>query len=426
MPGSLYAPVQGVSAVSTGKATMTRPVRITEKATPAVLRERNTELVLQSVLAGGGTVSRADISRSTGLARAVVSEIVETLVARRLVTEEAGRPSGRGKPARLLGIDTVRHCLLMADVRPAEVRGGVIGLDGAIGATVRVPLPARPGAADVVAALAPMLAGLAADDGRAVLAAGVAVPGIVSPEQRVIEALQLRWRDVDLAGPLKSALGHDVVLVNDATAVGMSELSCQRRDGDSVIVLHIAGGIGSAILLDGRVHLGERRRAGEVGHIDVGVSDRDCECGRRGCLETVASLPAVLAGAPVERLDAVAAPGAAPAAPELAALAARVDYAGESLAALLCVQAAILDIGDVVIDGPIRRAGERLLDAIERELAVRLPPSDVRRPRFSTMAERSIMHGAAATAMHDRLGVIWHNASSGTTPDRPQPSAGGR
>jgi hypothetical protein len=124
----------------------------------------------------------------------------------------------------------------------------------------------------------------------------------------------------------------------------------------------------------------------------------------------VASLPAVLAGAPVERLDAVAAPGDAPEAPDLAALAARVDYAGKSLAAQLCVQAAILDIGDVVIDGPIRRAGERLLDAIERELAVRLPPSDVRRPRFSTMAARSIMHGAAATAMHDRLGVIWHNA----------------
>lgn len=389
---------------------MARPVRITEKATPAVLRERNTELVLQSVLAGGGTVSRAGISRSTGLARAVVSEIVEGLVSRELVVEAAGRPSGRGKPARLLSVDTVRHCLLMADVRPAEVLGGVIGLDGAIGGTARAPLPVRPGPADVVAALAPMLAALAGADGRAVLAAGVAVPGIVSPEQRVIEAYQLDWTDVDLAGPLRSALGHDVVLVNDATAVGMSELSCRRRAGDSVIVLHVAGGVGSAVLLDGRVHLGERRRAGEVGHIDVGVSDRRCECGRLGCLETVASLPAVLAGDPVERLDAVASPGDAPEAPELAALAARVDCAGESLAALLCVQAAILDIGDVVIDGPIRRAGDRLLDAIERELAVRLPPSDVRRPRFSTMAEHSILHGAAATAMHDRLGVIWNGA----------------
>lgn len=110
---------------------MSRPVRITEKATPAVLRERNTELVLQSVLAGGGTVSRADIARSTGLARAVVSQIMESLVSRRLVVEEAARPNGRGKPATLLRIDTGRHCLLMADVRPTEVLGGVVGLDGA-------------------------------------------------------------------------------------------------------------------------------------------------------------------------------------------------------------------------------------------------------------------------------------------------------
>lgn len=387
---------------------MTRSIRVTGKATPAVLRARNTELVLQSVLTGRGVVSRADISRSTGLARAVVSEIVEDLITRQLVVEEAGRPSGRGKPAKPLRIDADRHCLLMAEIRPTEILGGVVGLDGVIDTTARATLPARPDVADVVAALAPLLAALATDDGRTVLATGVAVPGMVSPEQRVIEALQLHWKDVDLAGPLADALGRDVVLVNDATAVAMSELSFQSRAGGSVIVLHIAGGIGSAVILDGRVHLGERQRAGEVGHIDIGVSDHPCECGRRGCLETVASLSAVLDGLPVECLDAVSSPEEPPATPDAAALAARVDYAGKSLAALICVQAAILDIADVVIDGPIRRAGDRLLHAVERELAVRLPPSDVRCPRFSTMAENSTMHGAAATAMHHQLGVLWH------------------
>lgn len=390
---------------------MTRSVRVTEKATPATLRGRNTQLVLQSVLTGGGTVSRADISRSTGLARAVVSEIVESLMARRLVAEEAGTPSGRGKPAKPLRIDTARHCLLAADVRPTEVLVGVVGLDGSVGSTQRAPLPSRPSADDVVGALAPVLRTSAERDGRTVLTVGVAIPGMVSVGQRIIEALQLDWTDVDLVSPLAAAIGHDAVLVNDATAVAMSELSHQSEAGGSVIVLHIDAGIGSAILLDGRVHLGERRRAGEVGHIDVGVSDRRCECGRTGCLETVASLPAVLDGVPEERLDAVSAPGGQLATPDLVALARRVEYAGRSLAALICVQAAILDIADVVIDGPIRRAGDRLLDAIERELARRLPPGDVRRPRFSTMAEHSIMHGAAANAMHDELGVMWHIAS---------------
>lgn len=387
---------------------MTRSIRIAEKATPAVLRQRNTELVLQSVLTGRGAVSRADIARSTGLARAVVSEIVEELRSRSLVVEEAGRPRGRGKPAKPLRIDVDRHCLLMVDVHPTEVLGGAVGLDGAIGATAGVPLPNGPGVPDVVSAVVPMLQSLADEDGRAVLAAGVGVPGIVSPEQRIIEALQLHWEDVDLAGPLAAAAGHEIVLVNDATAVAMSELSHQSRSDGSVIVLHIAGGIGSAVILDGRVYLGERQRAGEVGHLDVGVSDRRCGCGRRGCLETVASLPAVLGGLPERCLDAVSSPGEPLATPDLEGLAERVDYAGRSLAALICVQAAILDIGDVVIDGPIRRAGDRLLDAIERELAVRLPPSDVRRPRFSTLGENGVMHGAAATAMHRQLGVIWH------------------
>ena len=195
-----------------------------------------------------------------------------------------------------------------------------------------------------------------------------------------------------------------------ATAVAMSELSHRSQAGGSVIVLHIAGGIGSTIILDGRVHLGERQRAGEVGHIDVGVSDRHCECGRTGCLETVANLPAILGDASVEDLDAVASPGEPP---ELRALAERVEFAGRSLGALVCVQAAILDIPDVVIDGPVRRAGARLLDAIEQELARRLPAVDVRRPRFSTMADRSKMHGAAAAAMLQELGVLWH-----ISPDR--------
>ncbi|WP_327633178.1 ROK family protein [Kribbella sp. NBC_00482] len=389
---------------------MTKAIRITEKVTPGVLRERNTRLVLQTVLIGDGGMSRADISRSTGLARAVVSEIVESLMARHLVVEEAGTPSGRGKPAKPLRVDTDRQCLLMADLRPTEVVAGVVGLDGVIGSTGRVDLPPNPSVDHVIRVLGSFLRQLAADDGRAVLAAGVAVPAMLSPEQGIVESIQFRWNDVDLAGPLQESLGYDVVLVNDATAVAMSELSHQSQAGGSVIVLHIAGGIGSAIILDGRVHLGERQRAGEVGHIDVGVSDRRCECGRTGCLETVANLPAILGDAAVEDLDAVSSPGTNPA---LRALAERVDYAGRSLGALVCVQAAILDIPDVVIDGPVRRAGARLLDAIEQELARRLPAVDVRRPRFSTMADQSKMHGAAAAAMLHELGVLWHSS-----PDR--------
>jgi predicted NBD/HSP70 family sugar kinase len=388
---------------------MTKAIRITEKVTPGVLRERNTRLVLQTVLIGDG-LSRADVSRSTGLARAVVSEIVESLLAQQLLVEEAGTPSGRGKPAKPLRVDTERQCLLMADLRPTEVVAGVVGLDGVIGTTDRADLPPNPGADEVIDVLGAVLRRLAAEDGRTVLAAGVAVPAMLSPEQGIVESIQFRWHDVDLAGPLQAALGYDVVLVNDATAVAMAELSHQSQAGGSVIVLHIAGGIGSAIILDGRVHLGERQRAGEVGHIDVGVSDRRCECGRTGCLETVANLPAILAGAAVEDLDAIASPAHEPSDSRLRELADRVEYAGRSLGALICVQAAILDIPDVVIDGPVRRAGTRLLDAIEQELARRLPAVDVRRPRFSTMGDYSKMYGAAAAAMLHELGVLWHRS----------------
>jgi predicted NBD/HSP70 family sugar kinase len=387
---------------------MTGSIRITEKSTPAVLRERNTQLVLQSVLSGGGAVSRADIARSSGLARAVVSEIVENLLARHLVVEDAAEPRGRGKPAKPLRVDDERHCLLAVAIKPGAAQVGVVGLDGMIRATTQAPLPEQPDVSDVVAALAPRLREVADRDGRDVLGLGVAVPGIVSKDQRVMQALQLSWRDVDLAEPLATAQGHDVIVVNDATAVAMSELSYQEQAGASVIVLHIDAGIGSAVLLEGRVHLGERQRAGEVGHIDVGVSDLACSCGRRGCLETVASLPAVLGGLPEEALDDVSTSAVPAGTADLEALAARVDRAGRSLAALICAQAAVLDISEVVIDGPIRRAGPRLLDAIERELAVRRPPADVRRPRFSIMGARSILHGAAASAMHHRLGAMWH------------------
>ncbi|SKC82600.1 ROK family protein [Krasilnikoviella flava] len=393
------------------------PVRVAQKATPAELRERNTRLVLQSVLSGAGEVSRADIARSVGLARAVVSEIVQDLVARHLVAEGTGRPQGRGKPATPLQVDTQHYGLLMADVTPAGVRAGVGGLDGTIGPTAQATFPAGPTAGDVVDVLASLLAGLAARDGREVLAAGVAVPGIVSPEGRVTEALQLGWEGVDLAGPLSAALGHDVVLVNDATAVALSEVSHQGAPGAGVVVLHVDTGVGSAVLLDGRVHLGDRQRAGEVGHIDLGVSDRLCACGRRGCLETVAGLPAVLEGLPLERLDDVASlrPGRAPdpVPAELAALVARVDRAAEGLAALICAQVAILDVADVVVDGPVRRAGPRLLDTIEAALARRLPPSDVRRPRYSALGERAVMHGAGAAAMLHRLGVMWLQGPEG-------------
>ena len=171
-------------------------------------------------------------------------------------------------------------------------------------------------------------AGASIHDVRAV---GIGVPGRVDPETGVISlAVNLGWHRLPIRERLEAILGVPVAIENDVRAAAAGILD-RGTLGDvrDFIYLSVGTGISAGVVIDGAVHRGTRGLAGEIGHIVVDADGPVCPCGLRGCLETIASGPAIARAAGDDR---TAADVYAAAAAGDATATAVVDRAGAALA----------------------------------------------------------------------------------------------
>jgi glucokinase len=120
---------------------------------------------------------------------------------------------------------------------------------------------------------------------------GMGVPGTVDPAtNRVLYAPNLQWRDVEVDDVMKRRLGRCASLVQDSRAAALAEYLQGAARGEKVVAcLTLGTGIGSGIIINGRIHHGAFNAAGETGHLVVEENGEACGCGGRGCLEAYAS-----------------------------------------------------------------------------------------------------------------------------------------
>ena len=126
---------------------------------------------------------------------------------------------------------------------------------------------------------------------------GVGIPGVADPETGVvISCVNLFWENVPLREALESALSLPVSIDNDATLAGLAEYEVGvMKEAKSGVFLTLGTGVGGGIIMDHQVISGKHGVGSEVGHMVVGDSDTQCNCGRKGCLETFASSTAIIA-----------------------------------------------------------------------------------------------------------------------------------
>lgn len=119
---------------------------------------------------------------------------------------------------------------------------------------------------------------------------GLALAGqLDSTTGRVIVAPNLGWRDLDFGAVLESHLGRKVAIGNDLAVAALGEARAGAARGmDDAILVFVGSGIGSGLILGGRIHHGFRGVSGEFGHTKVHPGGRLCGCGERGCLEAYA------------------------------------------------------------------------------------------------------------------------------------------
>ncbi|WP_123027090.1 ROK family transcriptional regulator [Mycolicibacterium stellerae] len=256
------------------------------------VRRRNLSVVL-TLVHRHRLLSRADLTRRTGLSRSTVKALVEELAGAGLVEEvEAGAPSQVGRPSPIVR-PQARTLAVAVNPEVDAITIGLVALGGRVLAMKRRPTAGIPSAAETVTVAARAIAGMrrALDPGCSIDAIGVAVPGLVHASDKTVQlAPHLDWHDESIGQMLSAATGLPVFAVNDANAGAIAEhIFGSHLDPDHMIYVNGgASGIGAGFVVAGELLEGAAGYAGELGHTFVGGVGL-CHCGRTGCLETEVS-----------------------------------------------------------------------------------------------------------------------------------------
>ena len=187
------------------------------------------------------------------------------------------------------------------DVGGTEFKGAVLDCHGHIYKKERRPAQREKGPQTVIDAILDFAYDLSqvtrdmAGDKR-VVGAGIAVPGLVDEKNGVaLLSVNLGWKDVPLSRLVENRLGVKAVVGHDVRTASIAEgLMGAARGSEDYMLVTLGTGIGGAVVLHGLPYLGVHGAAGEFGHIVIKPGGPPCSCGRRGCLETLASASAVV------------------------------------------------------------------------------------------------------------------------------------
>lgn len=274
------------------------------------LRNHNLSVVIDTLLHTTEPLSRAELAKRTGLTKATMSLLVSMLVDDGVVREgEPSVQSSYGRPSTPLLIAGGRYCGIGLQVNTNGYGVIVLDLDGTVVSERWVDADmSAPDADEVFAeldALAMEQEALLAERGYTVAGAGLALPGLVTGDMRLLMARNLGWEQLDLTR-FDVMRRLDVTAGNEANMAALAQIPgyAMRRDGDGIvgpsesfIYLSTDVGIGGAVVRNGHVEIGDHGFGGELGHTSVELRGPVCRCGRRGCLETYAGRRAMVESA---------------------------------------------------------------------------------------------------------------------------------
>lgn len=262
------------------------------------LRRHNRALILE-LFSRHQALSRIRIAAETRLTGAAISRITRELMDAKLLVERENeeQASGRGRPAVTLelaanggfvvgvGIGAYEQAIQIANLHGEYIARRVVDL-----MTARSPVHALNTLSKAISTLI-RKTGVPA---QRIFGVGVAIAGVVDAVRGVVlQSPNIGWSDVPLTDVLTRTLRLPVRTEAMHHALNLAE---SRFSGshDVAVLVNAAMGIGASVMEHGRIIRGSHAAAGQIGHMHVAAARELCTCGRRGCLDTVASGYAVL------------------------------------------------------------------------------------------------------------------------------------
>lgn len=248
-------------------------------------------------------ISRADISRTTGLSPASVTNITAQLIEEGLLLEKEPGDSMGGRRPILLALNPDGAFTLGVYLSAQHISAVIINLQADILAKFSMPFEEKDTSpasiAETIVQAVHQCMWSSELSKNAISGVGVAVPGSVDSFTGLIRFLpNYQWEDVNLKEILYQKLQIPTYIDNNANSLTLTEQWFGRgQDVDNLIVVNLAQGVGIGIVVNGQLYMGHSGIAGEFGHTTIDPAGPVCRCGKRGCLEAYVGNYAILKNA---------------------------------------------------------------------------------------------------------------------------------
>ena len=257
-----------------------------------LIRDMNSHLILEMILKED-TISRAALSKASGLTKATVSAIVQKLIEQNLVIEVGNDNTSLGRKPILLTFHANCGYALSIDVNANTISAMICNLRGE---NCRLKLyPNHAGREEILPLLISIIRDMTAsleDTPYGVVGIGLGIHGTVYHNQITFTPYspyeQLPFQEV-----LEQEFGIPIYLENEANLSVIGEHTFYYHT-PNLIGISIHTGIGVGILINNQLYTGANGNAGEFGHSIIEPDGRPCPCGNSGCLEQYASERSIL------------------------------------------------------------------------------------------------------------------------------------
>lgn len=357
-----------------------------------------------ALIRSGQATTRGQLIEVTGLARSTVAQRLEALLSSGLVVEAGEAASTGGRPPMLLGFNDDAGVVLAADFGATHSRIAITNLGAQTLAERTAEIDINLGPEEVLGWLEStfdeLLAGLG-NTAQSVKGVGVGLPGPVDFDRgmAVHPPIMAGWHEFPVSDHLQKRFGVPVLVDNDVNIMALGEQFAMSPQVDDFIYLKVGTGIGSGLILGGRIHRGADGAAGDIGHVQATSEDVVCRCGNTGCLEAVAggaALARVLGKTHEDVHDSrdvvrLVREGAKDASR-------RVREAGRLIGQVLASTVNLLNPALIVVGGDLAAAEQQLLAGIREVVYRRSTALSTTHLRIatSTLGDRAGVTGAAA------------------------------
>ncbi|OKK04668.1 transcriptional regulator [Streptomyces sp. CB03234] len=261
------------------------------------LHRANLERVVRAVRMAG-SLTQAEIARTTGLSAATVSNIVREL--KDGGTVEVTPTSAGGRRARSVSLSGDAGIVIGVDFGHTHLRVAVGNLAHQVLAEESEPLDVDASSEEGFGRAEALVKRLIAATGIGqdkVVGVGLGVPGPIDVSSGTLGSTSILpgWTGINPSEELSGRLGVPVYVDNDANLGALGELVWGGGRGvKDLAYIKVASGVGAGLVIDGQIYRGPGGTAGEIGHITLDESGPVCRCGNRGCLETFTAARYVL------------------------------------------------------------------------------------------------------------------------------------